>query len=446
MPERAASTAGETPHRAGYAWFVVAVLSLLQIGSYIDRQVINLLVEPMRRDFGITDTQVSLLLGFAFAAFYAVMAVPIGRLADTYSRVALIVGCVLFWSGATLWCMFADGYWSLFFARMLVGLGEAGLAPAAFSILGDYFRPGRLARATSCLTGASFVGSGLALALGGIVIGRLPAEAFVSLPLVGEVRTWQLAFGFASLPSLAVLMLFFLVREPARRGGGPATDRASMAEIIRYLRSDASLWLAVFAGMSFCNAFQYGLTAWIPTFFVRTYGWAPSEIGQYYGACFLICGTLGTLTGGLLCDYLFDRFGRAAFLMMPLISASICLPLVIAFALSGNGTASAALLVPLTFVATMAFGATIASIPSLAPNRMRAQLVAAYMLLGTIVGQGGGPWLIAVFTDYAARDPALIRYSIAVVSPVLLAFAATILWNGIRAVARTAPAASAAQT
>lgn len=141
-----------------YAWYVVFALSLLQIGSYIDRQVINLLVEPMRRDFAINDTQVSLLLGLSFALFYAVVAIPIGKLADSYNRVAIIVGGALFWSVATLGCMIAGSYWQLFAARMMVGIGEATLIPAGYSVIGDYFRPGRVATATSIITGASFLG------------------------------------------------------------------------------------------------------------------------------------------------------------------------------------------------------------------------------------------------------------------------------------------------
>jgi MFS family permease len=419
----------------GYCWFVVAAVSLLQIGSYIDRQVITLLVEPMRRDFGIGDTEVSLLLGFAFAVFYAVMAIPAGRLADRYSRVRLIVVSVIFWTLATLWCMVAEGYRGLFIARMLVGLGEAALIPAGFSLLSDYFRPGRLGLATSTVTGASFLGSGVALAAGGFIISRLPGTEFVTLPIVGEIRSWQLAFGFASIPSVVFLTLFLFVREPAR-SGQLAQDAGgrSMFDALKYLRKDWAMWTSVFLGMAMIGAFQYGLTAWVPTFFIRSYGWNTAEIGQLYGAVFLICGTSGTVTGGWLCDRLFKSFGRRTFVITPLLSASLSVPLVLVFALGGSGTVSAVMLVPLTFVGTMAFGAAIASIPSLAPNQIRGQLVAVYMLFSTIIGQGCGPWVIAVFTEYVMGDPQALNVSLGVVGASLLALASLILWGGARAI------------
>lgn len=424
-----------------YPWFVVFALSMLQIGSYIDRQVINLLVEPMRRDFAINDTQVSLLLGLSFAVFYALIAIPLGKLADSYSRVMIVVAGGIFWSVATLACMIADGYWQLFAARMMVGVGEATLIPAGYSLLSDYFRPGRVATATSIVTGSSFLGSGLALVLGGIMIDALPKAEFVSLAFIGDVRSWQLAFGFASIPTFAVLLMFVFVREPARRGTAVTTAAATPREALAYLGTDKALWISLYVGMSLLSAFQFGLTAWIPTFFMRTYGWTTTEAGQMYGTMFVVVGTMGTLSGGWICDRLFDRIGRRAFVMTPLLASLVCLPSVIVFALAGDATISTIALVPLTYFATVAFGAAIAAIPSLAPNRMRAQLVAAYMLCGAIIGQGGGPWLIAVYTDYVAHDPALISQSIALVSPVLLIIAALILGNSTRRIAVSGPTA-----
>ncbi|MCA9220126.1 MAG: MFS transporter [Rhodobacteraceae bacterium] len=426
-----------------YAWFVVLAISLLQIGSHIDRQIITLLVEPMRRDFGVNDTQVSLLLGFAFALFYGVTAIPIGRLVDRFHRVRILVIAVIFWSLATLWCMLSDSYWSLFVARMMVGLGEAALIPAGFSILSDYFRPGRIASAISCVTGASFVGSGVALAFGGWVIDALPTSPTVVLPIVGEIRSWQLAFGFASIPSFVILVLFAFVREPKRRGAAPAESHVTIRDILKYLASDKQLWIAIFVGMSFINTFQYGITAWVPTFFMRTYGWTASEIGQIYGAGFIICGTLGTVSGGWLCDRLYDRIGRRAFVILPLASAAIVAPIIFVFAIAGNDTVSATLLFLLTYFGTISFGGAVGALPSLAPNRMRGQLVAAYMLLGTLIGQGGGPWIIAFFTDHVFGDPMLIRNSIASVSTSLLIGAVIVLFIGQRAIARHDAAAGA---
>jgi MFS family permease len=207
-----------------------------------------------------------------------------------------------------------------------------------------------------------------------------------------------------------------------------------MFDALKYLRKDWAMWTSVFLGMAMIGAFQYGLTAWVPTFFIRSYGWNTAEIGQLYGAVFLICGTSGTVTGGWLCDRLFKSFGRRTFVITPLLSASLSVPLVLVFALGGSGTVSAVMLVPLTFVGTMAFGAAIASIPSLAPNQIRGQLVAVYMLFSTIIGQGCGPWVIAVFTEYVMGDPQALNVSLGVVGASLLALASLILWGGARAI------------
>ena len=200
------------------------------------------------------------------------------------------------------------------------------------------------------------------------------------------------------------------------------------------------MWISIFAGMSLINAFQYGLTAWVPTFFIRTYGWTAADIGQLYGVAFLVCATAGTVSGGWLCDRLFPRFGPRTFIVTPLISAAITIPLVPAFALAGSGLGSAVLVVPLTYFGTMSFGAAIAAIPSLAPNQIRGQLVAVYTFVGTLIGQGCGPWFIALFTDYVMGDPMMISRSIAVVSTSLISVAGLILWVGLRHMPRAGSA------
>jgi hypothetical protein len=305
------------------------------------------------------------------------------------------------------------------------------------------------------------MGTGIALSFGGFVLSRLPSTPTVELPLAGAVHTWQLAFGFASIPSLAVLLLFPWVREPPRHGVAAAATAAAataagataagataatapsvpIADIVAFVTRSGRLWVTVFAGMLLLDAFQYGLTTWIPTFFVRTYGWAPGRIGGFYGTCFMIFGTLGTFSGGWLCDLLTVRYGRVAFLATPLFSAVVAAPLTILVALSGSATVSAWALVPLTYFGTFAFGSGIAAVPALAPNRMRAQLVAMFTLGNALVGQGVGPWLIAVYTDYVAHDPMLIRYSLATVGPLLLACGAVVLALGIRSVRASGAAA-----
>lgn len=413
-----------------YAWFVVAVLCALQIASNMDRQIINLLVEQIRRDLGVSDVGVSLLQGLAFAVFYSVVAVPIGWASDRTQRRMIIIVGVVFWSFSTLMCMVAKDYTMLFVARMMVGLGEAALIPAAFSMLSDYFPKARLSSAISAVTGASFLGSGLALAVGGFILARLPTTGQVDLPFVGPVFGWQLAFGVVTLPSLVMVAVMAFVREPPRRETGKRQAGVRVSEMVAFIAHNGRFWAALVSGMALLNIYQMGLSTWTVTFFLRTYGWSAERIGVLYGGYFMVIGTAASLAGGMLCDWIVARGRHDANLIIPLGAAIISLPLTALFALNGDATVSAVLLALLTFVGVLPFGPGIAAVPLLAPNRMRAQLLAVYMLIMTLLGAVAGPWLIAAATDYLFKDPMALKYSIALVGSLVLGAAVICLVLG----------------
>src|SRR5215211_5283997 len=177
-----------------YAWYVVGVLAFVYIFSFIDRQILNLLVRPIRRDLGISDTQMSLLMGFAFALFYTFFGIPLGRLADSRSRRTLIALGFAFWSMFTAACGLAKNFAQLMLMRMGVGVGEAALSPAAYSMITDYFPPKRRATAISIYSTGIYIGSGLALIIGGLVARFAAAQELWNLPVVGETRPWQVVF------------------------------------------------------------------------------------------------------------------------------------------------------------------------------------------------------------------------------------------------------------
>ena len=176
------------------AWVTVTILMLAYVLSFIDRQILNLLVGPIRRDLAISDTEMSLLMGFSFALFYTLCGIPLGRLADRTSRRGLIAAGVLVWSAMTAACGLARHYWHFLFARVGVGAGEAALSPAAYSLIADSFPPERRATAISVYSMGIYVGSGLAFLLGGVVIQFASAQGDMTLPLVGTIRPWQLIF------------------------------------------------------------------------------------------------------------------------------------------------------------------------------------------------------------------------------------------------------------
>ncbi|WP_416908436.1 MAG: MFS transporter [Polymorphobacter sp.] len=418
-----------------YGWGVVLLLCVGGIISMLDRQLLVLLVEPIKASLGISDTEVSILQGFAVAIFYGVLAVPLGRLADTGRRTTIIALGALFFSLATMAGGFAFSFGAMFVTRLCVGVGEATLTPAGSSLISDYLPPAQVGRAMGLFVGSSFAGSGLALVIIGALISWLAANPDVTFPLVGRPMDWQMVFIIAALPGLVFALAMMLVREPVRSQGLALAETAgaTLREVWDFVVSEARLLVPVFLGLPMLAAAQFGMNVWAPTFFIRTYGWTPGEIGSVFGLMVTTLSTAGVVTGGWLADRMLARGRRDANLQVSMWAALVALPFVVAFPLAGDATLSLVLLGPVLFFGVMPFGAGPAAIPILAPNRMRAQLMAVYLLFGNLLGAGLGPWMIAAYTDYVIGDPAGIRWSLAVVAPLAVLAGAAIVGMGARA-------------
>lgn len=421
---------------AAYGWYVVAILCLCNMIAFVDRQIINLLVEDIKVDLAITDTEISLLQGLAFALFYAVTAVPLGRLADTANRRWIISIGILIWTVAAAACGLARSFWQLFVARMFVGVGEATLTPSGFSMLADLFKPERVSLPISVFTGSTFFGSGVALLAGGFVIAMLDKQDVVSLPLIGVMQPWEAAFVIAALPGIFVVLIFLLtIKEPARPQSSsalPLTEKPPLTEVFAFVARNAGVFAAVFGGVSVLAAVQFCLGAWVPAHFMRNLGWTAPEIGYAYGLIFLFCGTGGVIAGGFIADQLRTRGLRDGHLRTVMFSAIATLPFVLAFPAVDDGRIAIALLAPAVFFGTMAFGAGPALIPVICPARMRGLLVAVYLLIANIVGQAGGPLIVALFTDKVFGSPELVRYSLMAAPALLLVSGAILVKLGFR--------------
>ena len=417
-----------------YAWFVCGLLCFGAVVSMLERTVINLLVEPIKADLHISDTQISLLQGFAFAIFYALLAIPIGRIVDSRSRVQVIVWGTLIFSAATFSCGLATGFFMLMLGRTFVGVGEATLVPSGMSLLGDYFPPQKLGRAVGMFIGSTYAGSGLALIILGAILAQLAKAPDVVLPVVGAVRDWQLAFMFAALPGFLFVAAMALVREPPRSStsGEAVPEPVPLSETFRFMGRNLGLIIPLFLGIPLLAAANFAMNNWVPTFFIRTYGWSAGEIGPVFGLMVIVCGTGGTVLGGVANDIMAARGVRQPGLIVPIVTALCAAPFVVAFPLAGSATVSLVLLAPAMLFGSMPFGAGTAGIVNVAPNRMRGQMVALYMLIATLIGTGGGPWTIAVWTDNVLGDPMLIRWSIAVVASALFVGGAAIIAGGLR--------------
>ncbi|MDX1297505.1 MAG: MFS transporter [Pseudomonas sp.] len=413
------------------AWVTVAILMLAYVLSFIDRQILNLLVGPIRRDLMISDTQMSLLMGLSFAMFYTVCGIPLGRLADTKSRRGLITIGVLFWSMTTAACGMAKLYWQFLICRIGVGVGEAALSPAAYSLIADSFPAERRATAISVYSMGVYLGSGIAFLLGGLVIQFASAQGDVVLPVIGEVRPWQLIFLILGAAGVLFTLLMLAVKEPTRRGVG-AGVAVPLADVGRYIRANRRTVLCHnfgFAGLAFAG---YGSAAWVPTFFIRTYGWDAGQVGVIYGSIVAVFGCLGIVFGGRLADWMAKRGSSDANMRVGLYAAVGAVPFVLAFPLMDNAFWAALLMAPTVFCLSMPFGVAPAAIQEIMPNSMRGQASAIYLFVITLIGLGIGPTAVALVTDYVFADDQALRYSLLIVTSLAVFSSVVLLSMGLK--------------
>lgn len=416
------------------AWYVVAVLSLAAVVSYIDRQVINLLVEPIKADLGISDVQISLLQGFSFALFYAVLAIPLAWISDRYNRKIVILVGLVCWSGATFASGLAGVFAVLFAARMFIGVGEATLSPAGFSIISDYFSKARLPGPISVFTGSGFVGSGIALILGGYLYATLAEMGTTTLPF-GTFEPWQLTFMCVAMLSVPLFFLMLTIREPVRRDGAQAAVRdegAPALEIFDFVGRHKGVFLPLFLGFSCLAGAQYGLGAWAPSYFIRVHAWTQLEVGQMFGPVLMVAGPLGVISGGFAAERMLARGVDDATLRLPMIAVLAALPFAIAFPLVASPMLALGLLGLVTFLGTIPFGAGVATFPLVTPNRMRAQVMALYLLIANLLSYSLGPTLIALITDHVFADEKAINLSLAIAVPFVMAAGAALILFAIR--------------
>lgn len=421
------------------AWYAVGVLTLVYVFSFIDRQILNLLVRPIRRDLGITDTQMSLLMGLSFAVFYTIFGIPLGRLADSRSRRTIIAIGFTLWSLFTAGCGLARNFLQMLLLRMGVGVGEAALSPAAYSIIADYFPPKRRATAISVYSMGIYIGSGLAFIIGGLVARFAAVQDMWQLPLVGAVRPWQVVFFIVGLPGILLALMMYTIREPERRdtrksavNGKAKAAQTPMREVIRYMLANWETILCHNVGFAFLSFSSYGTSAWVPTFFVRNHGWSESQAGQVYGWIVAIASTLGVAAGGWLADRMQERGWRDATMRVGLIVSLAWFPTGLLYPFVDNAWTAAALLVPSAFFASAPFGVAPAAITQIMPNPMRGQAAAIYLFVINLIGLGIGPTAVALTTDYVFRSDQMVNYSLCAVSAAAHIISTLLLWMGLK--------------
>lgn len=402
--------------RLGYAYYVLGVLTLVYVFAFIDRQILNLLVGPIRRDFAISDTEISLLSGFGFALFYTLFGIPLARVADSGSRRGLIAVGFAMWSIFTAGCGLARNFTQLFLMRIGVGVGEASLSPAAYSLITDYFPPERRATAQGIYGTGIFLGGGIALAVGGTVIGWADTRPEWVLPFVGTIRSWQLVFLVVGLPGILFSLIMFTIVEPRRRGPGAGTKSVPLSEVIAFIKSNMATVICHNLGTAMLFFSSYGTGAWGPTYFIRYFDWSPAFTGQVYGLTVAVSGALGVTCGGIFTDYLAKRGYQDAYMRVALIGTLCWFPTGIAYLLVPDPALAVVLLTPTLFFAASFYGVAPAALMEFTPAPMRSQMGALYLFVGNLIGLGIGPTAVALLTDFVFQDDNRVGSSLLVVT------------------------------
>lgn len=397
-----------------YAYYVLGVLFVVYIFNFIDRQILAILLEPIKKDLQVSDTALGFLTGFAFAVFYTFAGLPLARIADRWVRRSLIAISLAMWSIMTAVSGLSRNFTDLALARIGVGIGEAGASPPAHSILSDYFPPEKRATVLAFYASGIYVGVGLGYWLGG---------------WINDVYGWRTAFFVVGLPGvLMALLVRFTIREPIRgmsEHHAAPTQQYTLREAWRFFTAiPTGRRLAFAAGL---HAFvSYGLGAWIPAFFVRVHHMTTGELGEWLSWITALGGGVGTFFGGWIADRWARRQPRAR-TYVALIGVVLAIPTVAVSLLLENTYWALLIYLPASICSTLWIGPTFATAQDLVPPAMRAMASAVFLFITTIIGMGAGPQTVGILNDLIGT-PEAIRYSLLSIATVMNLISAVLFW------------------
>ena len=411
-------------------WYVVFLLTLASTLSFIDRQILNVMIGPIKRDLGgLSDTEISLIIGLAFSAVYSLTTLPLARIADRYSRRNVIAAGIFSWSLMTALAGMANSFWALFGARMGVGVGEASLGPATQSILADYFEQHRLPLAYGIVAAAPFIGTGLANIVGGPLIDYLEARPLIVMPVFGEMYSWQTLLVVVGLPGILLTLLMFTIKEPKRSGASAdRTEGYSYRELWQFCLSRRKYLTYHFIAYLCLSIQGFAFLTWIVEFFVRIHGWTRTEIGLTYGSIALIVGIMGSIGAGYYAGYWLAK-GRADAPMRLAFYGTIGLgPLAVIMPLVSSDWLAIAIIIPITFFMAMPPGLSNAALQAISPNRLRGQMIAVYLICVSFLSYLFAPLIIGLMNDYVFGREDAIGLSLSSLAFVNYAIAAVCLY------------------
>jgi MFS family permease len=421
-------------HDSPRSWYILGILTLAYSLAYIDRQLLNLLVDPIRHSLAISDTQLSLVQGIAFISAYLIASPLFGRLVDVTNRRNILLIGICLWCTFTALCGTANTFEGLFLARFGVGASEACVFPIALSMLADCFSAKRMARAMSIFILGPMLGGGLSLVASGLVI-ESALGVHLRFPILAQFQTWQLAFVIIGLPGILFALLVLLtVREPVRSkilGGGEDDRQFTTGDAAAFLWKRRAFYARILLGVGTLAIVVLGMPAWLPTYLIRAHGMPAALVGFRFGILVVSFGIAGALVGPWIAQQL-ERRGyedaplrTAALSMFPMLLCCACIP----FATSAAGALAAA--AGTVFFFSLPTGCMAAALQLVAPSRMRGAIGALYSFVAQLIGFGAGPTLIALLTDHVFHNPKMVGYSIAIVCTIASALAAWLLLTAL---------------
>ena len=394
-----------------YAWFLTTILLISYTVSIIDRAMINLLIDPIRSDLKLTDIQMGQILGPGFMISYILFSLPIGRMVDKFNRIFVLIGGILLWSIATAAHGFSSDYYSLFVSRAGVGAGEAAVTPASWSIIADLFRPEDRAFPMSFYLMGPYIGQGLALLFGGLVIQLYT----VPVEILGfTLQPWQMIFLLIAIPGFVLSFGLAFLADPQRKGiiNKEKQKDESFVDVIAYIKSKFSAYFTLMVAASFIVVLLYTFQAWVPTYIARVHGWDLSRVGYLFGIVTLISGSLGVLSGPVLERFLDRRGFKNSTHAVFLISAStlaVIPPLTFLFVTED-------FILPgmfvISFFITLPMACFASGLQKMTPQNYRGSISGLYVFIMNIVGLSLGPTVVPFFTSVIFQDDMSINLAL----------------------------------
>ncbi|HNP64220.1 MAG TPA: MFS transporter [Woeseiaceae bacterium] len=382
-----------------YAWYMVVLLMLAYILSFVDRYVLGLLVEPIKADLGLTDTDMGWLLGLSFAIFYATMGIPLGYLADRKRRTWLITAGITVWSVSTFASGLARNFWHLFSARMMIGAGEATLSPCAISMISDSFPQEKRGKPIAFYTAALGIGAGVASLVGAGVLSWAKSVPEISVPVIGVVAPWQFTFFMVGTPGLLMGLLFMFMREPVRHVENKGHEGESFVDSLRYIWKRRATYLSYVGPMCISTIIAYSW-GWFAAMFERTWGWEPEAFALAFGFMTLFLGPVSVMSAGWLNDRLFAAGKEDAAMRIMIIAVSVQVPMAILTPLMPTPEIALAVMGVAIIGNAMTSAVAPTGLVHITPSGYRGLIIAMYYMMISLTGLILGPGTIGLLSDH----------------------------------------------